>query len=54
VQRGRGFPVLLFPPPSCQKQGKWKHGKENPDRWCTMHNDTNLSLLFIAVDKAIF
>ena len=32
-----GFLYASFPPPSCQKQGKWKHRKQNPDRLCTMH-----------------
>ena len=47
-----------LPPPSCQKQGKWKHRKKNPDRLCTIHNN---SVSYhagceekIAVDEVVF
>ena len=54
----KGFPYASLPPPFCQKQGKWKHRKQNPDRLCTMHYDTGLYSAGckeqISVDKAVF
>ena len=53
-----GFLYSSLPPPSYQKQGKWKHIKYNPDRLCTMNYDTGLYSAMckekIAVDEAIF
>ena len=47
-----------LPPPSCQKQGKKKHIKYNPDRLCTMHYDTGLYSAGcedrISVDDALY
>ena len=53
----KGFLYASLPPPFCQKQGNWKHRKQNPARLCTMH-DTGLysagSEEKIAVDEAVF
>ena len=53
-----GVLYASLPPPSCQKQGIWKHRKKNPDRLWTMHYDTGLYSADcdekIVVDKAVF
>ena len=52
-----GFLNASLPPPSSQKQGKWNHRKQNPDRLCTNHYDTSLCSAGceekIAVDEAV-
>ena len=49
--------MLYFPLP-LQKQGKWKHREQNPDRLCSMHYDTGLYSASweekIAVDEVVF
>ena len=48
-----GVLYASLPPPSCQKQGIWKHRKKNPDRlWTGLYSagcEEN-----IVVDKAVF
>ena len=45
---------LFLPPPSCQKQGKWKHIRYNPDRLCTMIPVVNHNHYTLLCCKVVF